>query len=858
MAMMVALVWSPEAMTAALPLDDYDPGARREVILELALGRHVLDDAMLAIREGDVLYVPVGYIARRLELGVRVEPESDRDTIEGWLGTEDETISFDGGTGEGRRAGEPFRLDTSMYLREAEDIYVAAEELDVILPVRSGTFDAREQRVTLEARGELPLLERLKRQARWDELRDGPDREPANPLEPLPYRLWTPPSWAVALEQRLYSRDEWPSRLEGEYRAAGDWLHHEGRLYATTRDDTLERLDVTMARDYTNPWLRRYAVGQITNRESSLLTRHQTGLGVKVTNTPPGQRGSGLANQVVEGNAPEGWSAELYRNGELIDYIESIEGSRYRFDGVPVDAGENRYDILLYGPRGQVRSEQRTFHAGAGILPPGEVYYDVSHMQPRRSLVGEYEQFVGDTDSGRSRGRLRAGLTRYLSGGLELHQSRDATAHPDRSYATELTGSLGLTWWRLRRVEADDGGLANSLELQRPLGSWNTRLQHADVEDLDSEELGTGLDSRSEFVLSGPVLDWFRWRSDYREEWYAEGGSDQRLRLSQTTRLAGMRLGHRYERNWGEFRSTRARGTLDVSRHGARDRFGFGLLYTVEPDSRLDSARASWNRFHGKRLRTRLELRAGLSERFRHAVRAGFGYTLRYLQTGLSATYEEDGEWSVMAGLEFGGIPDPHTGDWSFSGNGRRYIDDGTAAVQVVRREGEEVIPQEGVTVNGGSRRATTNESGVAMVNGLTPYERHDIELDLGGIENPFIRRLGRDVSMEARPGAVQPIRYELAHTGEIEGTVRRRADGERVPVPGVRIQALDSAGEVVAETSTAYDGLYILDRLLPGAYTVRLHPDDARYLGVDAEATAVETELEWGGEIVYEMDILL
>lgn len=852
--MMLGLCW-PLGVTAALSLADHDPGGPQDLVLELTLDGHVLDDAMLAVEDEGVLYLPLGHVARLLELGLEVDATAGR--VDGWLASEEQRFRFDADDGSGQRGDEPFSLEPDEYKREAEDLYIAAPALNELIPSRFAGFDRHEQRVELEATDELPLLARLERQARWSELRDDPAAAPRQPLETLPYQPWARPAWAVGLEQRYYSRDDWPVRLDGELRMAGDFLYHEGQLYATTTDDELDRLDVTLARDYENRLVSRYEVGRVAIPAAPILSRYRSGRGLRVTNAPPGAvRTTGLADHTLEGDAPDGWSAELYLNGELVDYIESVEGGRYRFDEVPVRPGENRYDIMLYGPRGQVRTEQETLHAGPGMLPPGEIRYDVSHIEPGRSLIGDVGTAAGAQDSQRSRMRMDAGLLPRLSSGLEIHQSRDPVDHPEQAVAVDLTGSIALTWLHLRRVEADDRGAATGLALQRPLGSWNLRLEHQDVEDLDTEELGSDRTQRSEMVLSGPVSNWFRWRSDYRLEEMRDGAREHRARLNQTTRIDHFRLSHRYERSWGDDLETRSTGTLNASRPGRRDRLSLGLQYRHEPDSRLDLLRGSWNRHFNDRLDMRGELRASLSDAYRHGLRVGLNQRWRRFRLGGTIGLEEDGEWSLMVGFETGAIPEPHKGGWRFSDSGRRYIGDGVAAVRVMRREEDERIPEEGVVVRGDNRRVETRADGVAVVEGLTAYERHDIALELDGIENPFIRRVGEDVSVSARPGAVQAIEYELAHTGEIEGTVQRRSDDEWVPVPGVRIQALDAEGEVVASTATAFDGLYILDRLLPGDYVVRVHPGEAERLGVSAEETRREVELEWGEEIVHDVDI--
>ena len=852
--LLLVVAWLPLPAGAALSLDGYDPGAREDLVLELSLDGHRLDDGMHAIRaDGEVVF-PLRHIAERLELGLTVDAGDGR--VGGWLGAEEEPIRLDPASGEGQRGGEPLQVDPGRLQPEGGDLYMPVEALERLLPV-AASFDERNQALRLEAEGPLPLLERLERVSRWNDLRERPREVATRPLQHDPYRPWTPPAWALALEHRYYSHEHLQSRTDGELRMAGDLGWHEARLFASTTDDELRRLDVTLARDYRSPWLTRYEVGQVTAPGAAMLTRNRSGLGVSATNAPRGRPAMGAGDYTVEGEAPDGWSAELYHNGHLVAFDDAIEGGRYRFDQAPVTPGENRYDVRLYGPRGEVRTARETIFSGPGMLPPGEVHYDVSHFRTDRSLVGDYRTPLTRTDESRSRVRATMGVTRRLSTGVEWHRSESAVGHPERSMAMDLTGSIGLAWWRLRHARDLEDGSANSVELQRPLGRWLARVGHTRVDGLESEDLGTGLDARSELMLSGPVTDWLRWRSDYRHE-RLEDDSRHRLRLFQSGGMHGVRVAHRYERNWGERLGRYAHGSLDVSTHRLRDRYSVGLRYSAEPEAEADYLRATWNRQVTRPLATRLELRTAFSERFDNALTAGVSARMQRVRWGVSGTWEEGGEWRLTAALEFGAQPNPHTGGWRFSGDSRRHLHDGAVAVRVLHQREDGLVPMEGVPVRGGGVRAWTGADGVALLRGVEPWRRHDIRVDMEAIEDPFVRQISDEVSVQARPGAVQAVEYQLATTAEVEGTVLRRTGEGVQPMAGVRVIALDSDGERVAETATAFDGLYILDRLLPGRYTVRLHPDAAARLEVDPDATAISVEIDWGGDIVRNVDFEL
>ena len=89
---------------------------------------------------------------------------------------------------------------------------------------------------------------------------------------------------------------------------------------------------------------------------------------------------------------PAGWDAELYRNGQLVAFAKSGSNQRYAFEDVELGYGDNRFEIVTFGPQGQQRSRVETINVGQEHVPPGKTYYYVGFNQPGSDLLG----FVGD------------------------------------------------------------------------------------------------------------------------------------------------------------------------------------------------------------------------------------------------------------------------------------------------------------------------------------------------------------------------------------------------------------------------------------------------------------------------------
>jgi hypothetical protein len=116
-----------------------------------------------------------------------------------------------------------------------------------------------------------------------------------------------------------------------------------------------------------------FAVGEVQGQHSRLLYAN-SGRGAEVTNRP-------LFNPVAfdrtrfEGELPAGWDAELYRNGELIAFSRSTGSQRYAFEDVPLLYGDNRFEIVTYGPQANSEVASNNLNVGQEQVPPGQTWY---------------------------------------------------------------------------------------------------------------------------------------------------------------------------------------------------------------------------------------------------------------------------------------------------------------------------------------------------------------------------------------------------------------------------------------------------------------------------------------------------
>jgi hypothetical protein len=141
-----------------------------------------------------------------------------------------------------------------------------------------------------------------------------------------------------------------------------------------------------------------YALGDVSLLATGLVSQNSAGRGAVVTNRPV-ERPENFDRTNFRGDLPAGWDAELYRNGQLLAFATPNGAGRYEFLDVPLQYGTNRFEIVLYGPQGQVRREIKQLAVGMDSIPPRQTWYWAGIAEENADLI----------NLGRQRGPFRRG-----------------------------------------------------------------------------------------------------------------------------------------------------------------------------------------------------------------------------------------------------------------------------------------------------------------------------------------------------------------------------------------------------------------------------------------------------------------
>lgn len=836
-----------------------EPAEEDVRILEMVLDETVLSDALVAYAgpSGGTL-LPLQAVSELLALAVSVRPSEG--LASGFILDERRTFHLDAARRQVTISGRQRSFDRLLVRVHQDDIYVDSALLGQWLPI-AFDIDLFALRVRVRPREPLPLQLRLERERRIRHWRlQLPPADPGYPRLGTPYRLWEPPFVDQSL--RLSLADS--STASFATYATGDLLFMESEAYLAGSDQdlfdtarlTLRRRDPAGA---VGGWLHatELAVGHVIHPSSGLLaTTSEPIPGFLLTNLPL-DRPSEFDRHTFRGTLPPGWDVELYHNGALIDYRQSRADGQYVFEEIPVLFGMNFFRLVFYGPQGQRREEHHRFLLGESLTLPGRFEYRV---------VGNVE----NESARRVSGLGSYGVSRHLTALAEV--ALLPTLDGERRY-----GKIGLRafWSALFAygdVAADDhGGRAWEGGLQTRILGTNVLVSREEARRGFLSQVfatsGDPLIQRDRVRLDSAVPAWILPRIPVSLELERLRFTSGTTRTTAQNRISmhykGLSLTNRALWTSTSGQPSRVEAALQMSRYirgvGVRGE----LLYTVAPTAfttanvQIEKSLASGYRVYANVSRSFLALS--------HTYSVGIDKTSGSFAAGVNALRDARGNAAANVDLSAGFGREPRAGDWVADARSRAGFGAVSARVFLDRNEngrfdaGDQPLPHIGFIVNGVPIAPRTSEAGLAFVPELSPHQPVDIAVDTRTLEDPQWLPDVRGLRVTPRLGKAVTIEIPVVATAEIEGTVYTAAAGTAQELAGATVQLLNAAGSVVQQTTTAYDGFYVLTHVRRGAYRVRVVERPASVpvsrAGHDAEKPATVTDMS---SVVTGLDFVL
>ena len=201
-------------------------------------------------------------------------------------------------------------------------------------------------------------------------------------------------------------------------------------------------------------------------------------------------------------------------------------------------------------------------------------------------------------------------------------------------------------------------------------------------------------------------------------------------------------------------------------------------------------------------------------------------YDFDKFRTALDVDWDRNDGWRGFVRTSTSLAPYDENGDYIFSSrnlsqrtalNGQAFLDKNDDGFF---NDGDEPIEDAIINI-GRSGTDLSNAAGIAHYTGPIQDEYQNISLDHDSLGDPFLVSQNTGYNAVLRPGTVTNLQFPVVQTGLIEGTIFT----ENGALAGVKIQLLNTAGEVLDTTTTAFDGYYTFEYLQAGDYIVRVDP---------------------------------
>ena len=455
-----------EKNPVSLASDGWAPNEDDRWLFDLRSGQYRLGDGVRGYQTPQGICVDLGDMVLALDLAVRVDKKLRRAT--GWVFDERRSLVIDREVGEVHVGSQSYAIGATAIRDVPAGWCIDLASLNTWLGVPV-VADLSNAVLRVDSKEKLPFQLAAERRARAAGIRPQASFDLASlPQTKRPYQGWATPSVDVVASAGFVSDKKGGSYAQARYEvfAAGEVVGQsfDARLSSDNQgvpDSLRLRLYRTDPEGRLLGPLRatHYAVGDVSLLSTGLVAQSIPGRGAVLTNRPV-ERPDSFDKTSFRGDLPAGWDAELYRNGQLLMFANDRADGRYEFLDVPLLYGQNRFEIVLYGPQGQIRRESRNVPVGLDSIPPRKTYYWAGVYDDGHDLIG----LGGGGRFGRSGWRGTFGLERGLNARTSLAALVHSLVLEDglrRNYAEiSLRRAVGPTLVEVSASQTSSGGSA--------------------------------------------------------------------------------------------------------------------------------------------------------------------------------------------------------------------------------------------------------------------------------------------------------------------------------------------------------------------------------------------------------------
>ena len=700
-------------------------------------------------------------------------------------------------------------------------------------------FDELNMLLTVQTTRPWPLDLRLAREMRWRRMQVVQASGPQAKTYDMPYKWWGAPQLNVAASVSESNSGPQVSNFSVQGVAEAAFLTHRFSLNGGL-DDGVQSVRLSSGRRDPRGGLLgldnlyEFTMGDVSGFSVPLARGAGSGVGA-VVRAVPLTVPDNFDVTFVTGEAPLGWSAELYLDAQLYDFQRVNDSGQYRFDDIPLRFGSNAIVVKLYGPNGQEQLVDYSQRVGSR-LKVGELHWQAHAGKPLMQLFELQDTTLERPDAWVGSFKSNLGLSQNISAGLSFARVAEVDelgeTHTGEFYGIDIQPFVGDTAFNINYSFQDSGAQAYSLRTSLSLGKVSLGLGYENYDD----EFGNITQARNRLknvysVRTSLPLDWLglgrqRLGVSFNQDSFIDGSRLDKQELNYGHSLWGVNVSHRYNSN----QRYSANGSLNSEFDDYR------LLASVSRDlltlrGELNYGIKPLNEFRNARISSQYRvsdwqnLNAGIS--FNGGGQTSYSLSYTHLFDALSLSMNASsggGDWAVGLSIttSFGIVP----------GYGVRLqptmsLERGMALITATETwNNQAAMPVQGLKmmVNQRNREQATNADGQLVVDDLDTLSPAHLSVSRFSLPDPFMVSTLAQAQIWPRPGQSIRLPITLVESSFVSGSaLLQLATGQRVPLRRMFIELVDDEGRVRAETLTLDDGFYEFEEAFSGRWAVRL-----------------------------------
>jgi len=838
------------------------------LVVDLTLNRTSIGESFIVYQDKNGLMVPLSAVMSALEIAIAADP--DAGTASGFFINEKRRFALDLSTGTAQFDGRTFTLPAGKIERQLSDIYVdpslLTEWFSIRLHLKLDDLTLLVSSVEL-----LPVQERLDRERRRASVFRRGSRPDYTLVEPP--EKWLDWPFVDTSIQYSTSRNNGQMTRQGQYSSVVTGMvggldldmSANGAIPSDGQDTFLR---ATLSRRDPRGGLlgpidaTEFALGDVSSPGLPLVSNSVAGRGAMLS-TFPLHRLSDLQRVTLRGELPVGWQVELYRGADLIDFQTSSSDGRYEFSNVPTIPGLNAFRLMFYGPEGQRREEDRPIFVAAAAVEAGETGYSLLFNQQNTDLLGNHpnsqpistpfnrfdeltrNQLLSQPNINDGARRFNAEVEHGFTDDVSVNgavSSLPLGIGDAQYFQTGLRAAWLGALSNLSVASATTGGVAAGTSVQSQFNSlawllsYDRFVGHYVSERSFDLLLNQPLVANSTAQLNGSVPGFTNGRLPFATSaTYSEaenGASHLELRGRITSYIGRFTVGAETQSELVSHQPTQTQEIIRVGTQFGRIGLRGETIYNLTPTAELAATQLTADFAARPNLNLRLGVTRLQTRPQETQFTTGAAVLFNKLAVGTDLSMSDRGDFSALLKISFSFGIDPRSGSAVF--RGENFARSGAISPLVfLDRDGDgkfgpedTPLPNVRLRGDGAAFHDQTNQSGETLITGLEPYHETPVRIDTETLEDPYWKAPDQKIAVLPRPGSVVKLEFPVYETGEVDGAVEMERGGQRVPLPGIRLQIVDANGKVVSQALSGYDGSFFVQGVRLGSYTLRADPD--------------------------------